>query len=347
MFAVSQLKRNRSASVNTRRRGYLIAAASVLACSTAASAAPMLGGAVEGFDYPNGTEIIQGNNLAGGAGWNATGDVNLPNNASSRWGDATALPAAGGTGPAKKTLYPTLSYSAIGYPTATGGKAVIDATIANQTNNVSRNIQQLVDTGSFYFSYLTDKNNDTARTTTLTFFGPATGTTAPGNQPERLAIGQIGTGTAGNAGHNGNIGLYFNNSQPAGVVSAANPIAYGVDVTHLIVGRIDWNPLGNETVTLWVDPLDVTSEAAAGTPYMVNSGFELTSINSIRLFAGNQASTPDNVLYKPPVSADFDEIRVGGSWDAAVTTVAPVPEPATALLGFAGLALVAARRRKA
>src|SRR5688572_220896 len=148
----------------------LLALAAGLALSQAALAAPMLGGAYEGFDYsgdPVAGQIIQANNLAGGAGWNATGDVNLPNSPTSRWGDATALPAAGGTGPAKRVLYPTLSYTATGYPTSTGGKATIDATIANQTNNVSRNMQQLVDSGSFYFSYLTDKNNDTMRTTTL------------------------------------------------------------------------------------------------------------------------------------------------------------------------------------
>ncbi len=201
---------------------------------------------------------------------------------------------------------------------------------------------QTVDSGSFYFSYLTDKNNDTLRTTSLTFFGPTVGTTAPGNIQERLAIGQIGTGTATNVMTNGNLGLFFNNTQPTGTVNAANPIAYGVDITHLIIGRVDWNSTGNETVTLWVDPLNVTSELAAGTPYITTSAYELTSFNSVRLFSGNQAAAVNNDPIKDPVSADFDEIRIGGTWSAAITS--PVPEPTTLLLPIAALV---ARRRKA
>jgi len=324
----------------------LLALAAGLALSHAAAlAAPMLGGAVENFDYPSGTDIIQANNLAGGSGWNATGDSSLPNSATSRWADATALPAAAGNN--RKVLYPTLSYTATGYPTAMCGKAVNDALTANTTNNVSRNIQQLVDTGSLYFSYLTDKNNDTQRTTSLGFFGPSTGTTAPGNVPERFTFGQVGTGTAGNVNSQGNFVLLFNNTNPANVVQAANPINYGVDITHLIIGRIDWNATGNETVTMWVDPTNVTSEASAGVPYIISSGFELTSINSIRLFSGNQAAAVGTDPIKPAVSADYDEIRVGGTWDAAIKTVAaPVPEPVTMLLPVAGLVALSARRRK-
>jgi hypothetical protein len=325
----------------------LLALCAGLVFSQAAIAGPMLGGAHEGFNYPDGTELTVTNNLAGGVGWNATGDSSLPNSATSRWADATALPAAGGTGPAKKVLYPTLSYTAIGYPISQGGKATIDASLANATNNVSRNFQQLVDTGTFYFSYLADKNNDTQRTTSLGFFGPANGVSGtPGNTPERFTFGQIGTGTAGNVNSQGAFALLFNNTNPANVVQAANPIAYGVDIAHLIVGRVDWNPTGNETVTMWVDPLNVSSEAAAGAPYIITNAFELTSINSIRLFSGNQAAAVGTDPIKPAVSADYDEIRVGGTWDGAIKTTAPVPEPATILLPIAGLAAFAARRRR-
>ena len=58
----------------------------------------------------------------------------------------------------------------------------------------------------------------------------------------------------------------MNNSNPAGVLNATTPIPYGVGVTHLVVGKVDWNPAGNETVTLWIDPANVTTEAAAVVP---------------------------------------------------------------------------------
>jgi hypothetical protein len=201
-----------------------------------------------------------------------------------------------------------------------------------QTNNVSRLIGgQLIDSGTLYFSYLTKRNNDTLRTTSLSFFGPAVGTTAPANRPERLAIGQIGTAGATDSMTNGNIGLFFNNGpQPAGVV------------THLIVGRIDWNAAGNETVTLWVDPADVTSEPVV--PYIQTSAFELTSINSIRLFSGNLAAAivgPPAQPAKPAVSADFDEIRLGTTWDSVI-----IPEPSALALTLMSAALLGGLRRR-
>jgi MYXO-CTERM domain-containing protein len=333
-----------------KRLGLTFAIAAALAGAQRASAASMLGAAYEPFDYTAGTQIIDTNGLNGGIGWNASGDVLGANAANANWGNAAARPAPSGaaTNPGKTIGSPGLTYSALGYATVTGGKSTIDASLGgtgNSTTNVSRLIGQTVDSGAFYFSYLTRRNNDTQRTTSLTFFGAPVGTTAPQNQAERVAFGQIGTGTAGNAMTGGNFGILFNNSQPGGVVTAANPIPYGTGVTHLIVGRIDWNPTGNETVTMWVDPADVSSEAAAGTPYIVSSGFELTSFDSIRLFSGNQAAAVGTDPIKPAVSTDFDEIRVGGTWDG-VTTTTVAPEPSSALFAMVSVGALAALRRR-
>jgi hypothetical protein len=300
----------------------------------------MVGGAYEPFDYPVGTAITQANSLNGGGGWNTAGNPNGANDADARWGDAIALPAAAGNN--RTVQAPSLTFTATGYPASLGNKAVIDANTANATNNVSRNFKQLVDSGNLWFSYLTDRNNDTHRTTSLTFFGPANGVTGqPGNVPERFSIGQLGTGTAGTVNSMGNFALQMNNTNPANVVQSATPVNYGTNITHLVVGRVQFdngaaNVQGfNDTVTVWIDPTDVTSIAALGTPNLQSNGFELTSFNSIRLFSGNQAAAADGAPIKVAVSTDFDEIRIGSTLLEAVTTV---PEPGS--LALAGIAAV-------
>ncbi len=211
----------------------------------------------------------------------------------------------------------------------------MDAVTPNTTLNIGRNFGgQSIDTGTTYFSLLMSVNNATIRTANWAFFN---GTT------ERFAVGQIGA-TAGNTG--GNIGLLMNNSNPAGLIANTTaPIAMGVGVTHLLIGRIDWNAAGNETVSLWVDPTDVTTEAAAGTIYLQTSGFELTAITGVRPFVGNAATVGGNPV--PAVSANFDEFRIGGTW-AQVTSLAVAPEPSTialAGLGVIGWALTLRRQK--
>ena len=177
------------------------------------------------------------------------------------------------------------------------------------------------------------KNNDTIRTMNWAFFN---GTT------ERFAVGMIGA-TAGNSA--GNIALLMNNNNPAGLIQSGSPIAMGIGVTHLMVGRIDWNASGFETVSLWVDPTDVTTEAAAGTIYASTSAFELTAITAVRPFAGNAATVGGGPV--PGVSANFDEFRLGGTWASVTSQPVLVPEPTTgvlAALGF-GSALVLRRRQ--
>ena len=243
-----------------------------LSWSANAFAAAYVGSAYEPFNYTVGSnlviaEIFQPRKT----GWNATG-TSAANAATGAWGDTTALPAVGGSDAAKTITTPSLTYSVSGYPASTGNKTTIDGTSA--TNNVSRNIGQTVDTGTFYFSYLSKLDVATQRTFSLGFFGPANGVTGtPGNTTERVSNGQIGVSTAGAATTNGNIGLIVNNNNTAtsnSIVNATTPIAYGTNVTHLIVGRVDWNPTGNDTFSLYVDPTSLTAEPV--TPYIQTMG---------------------------------------------------------------------------
>jgi len=310
---------------NLQRCFWTITCALGILCATQPShAAAIVGSMQEAFDYPDTTQF---GTLNGGQGWNGAGSTS-PNDANANWGAILTS----GSAPFRTATAPGLTYSATGYLPASGNKLTLDGTTAVQ--NVGRLLgNQTIDTGSTYFSLLMSKNNDTIRTMNWAFFN---GTT------ERFAVGMIGA-TAGNSA--GNIALLMNNSNPAGLIQSGSPIAMGIGVTHLMVGRIDWNASGFETVSLWVDPTDVTTEAAAGTIYASTSAFELTAITGVRPFAGNAATVGGNPV--AGVSANFDEFRLGGTWASVTSLPVVVPEPTTgvmAALGF-GLALVLRRRQ--
>ena len=289
----------------------LACALAVLGTTQGASAAAISGNIAESFDYGTGVQFTTAGGPNGGVGWN---------------GNAWGAVNTGGNQIYRTATSPGLTFNAAGYFAGTGNKLTLDAATANQTQNAGRAFGQTINEGTTYFSLLMSKNNDTIRTINFAFFD---GTT------ERFAVGQIAT-AAGNTA--GNIGLLMNNSNPAGLIqNGTSPIAMGIGITHLIVGRIDWNTAGNESVTLWVDPTDVTSEGAAGAAYLFTSGFELTQLTGVRPFVGNTSAGFN------AVSANFDEFRMGGDW------VSVVPEPSTltlAGLGAIGL-VVAMRRRKA
>lgn len=316
----------------------VVAIGIALGCAQLANAAAIVGSMQENFDYPNGTLVPDASTLNGGKGFNATG-TNAANAATANWGGSLNAGAAAGT--FRTITTPGLTKTGVtGYLNGSGGKLTLDAvTPPNATQNVGRAFGgQTIDAGTTYFSYLTSRNTaDTARTFNLAFMN---GTT------EQMAVGQIGA-TAGNT--NGNIGLLMNNSNPAGLISATTPIAMGTNITHLIVGKIEWSAAGNETVSIWVDPTNVTTEAAAGAVYATTNGFNITGITAMRPFSAATATVATPPLTPPltgnSVSSNFDEIRLGGTW-ASVTTQ-PVPEPAgAALVVIASLALAAFRRAR-
>lgn len=108
------------------------------------------------------------------------------------------------------------------------------------------------------------------------------------------------------------------------------------------IAKIDFNddpsnPAGNSRLTIWQDPTDISSEAAATasvTPLEFRT-FALSTASDITTM------TFTGVDYSK--AASFDEPRFATTWD----DVASVPEPAMAgILGLAVAAFAAARRRR-
>lgn len=311
------------------RFGLVMATTVALGFAQWANAASIVGSMAEPFDYAAGTLFPNPSTLNGGAGWNATGTTD-PNVAASLWG--AALNGGNALGTFRTATSPGLTTTATGYfPAPSGNKLTLDAVAGGANQNVGRAFGgQTIDTGTTYFSYLTSKNVDTFRSINLAFFN---GTS------ERFAIGQLSGAAAANV-TNGNLALLMNNSNPAGLIQNPTPIAYGIDVTHLIVGKIIWNASGFETVSIWVDPTDVTTEAAAGAAYLSTSAFELIALTGIRPFVGFTGSGFASA------SANFDEFRIGGTWESATSLPVAVPEPTSVVLfALSGLALGAFRKQ--
>jgi len=264
-----------------------------------------------------------------GQGWNVNGTTDV-NNSGSTWGGVSAL----NSGTNRNATSPGLTSTAIGYLNGTGNKLTLDATISGTTGqNIGRTLGgQSIDSGITYFSMLLSRNSvDNFRTINVAFFNDTN---------ERFAVGQIGA-PAGSSG--GNITLLMNNTNPGGLIVPANPIAMGNGITHLVVGRIDWNAAGNETVSIWVDPANVTTEAAAGTIYASSNGFELTNLTRVRPFVGANSAGPPAFT---AVSGNFDEIRLGGTWESVTSQAVPVPEPSALVIAAIGVVgLIAGRRR--
>ena len=303
--------------------------------SQRAFGAAILGSMYEPFDYPAGTLFPNtGGTPNGGAGWNTTGDGNLAN--TTGWGTGTQNNGAS-TGANRTATSPGLSYTATGYVSALGNKLTLDSLTPASSESMSRLLGgQTIDSGTTYFSALMRRENDTVRTMNLAFFSTTPSTS------ERLTIGQVGATVSGSLqGSNGKICAIYTNSNPAGI--RASSVDMGTGITHLILGRVDWNTsLALDTVTMWVDPTDVTTEAsAASAQFYTGTEFDLTSFNFVRPFTGNAAVGPPAAV---PAVGSYDELRIGGTWDS-VTKTTIVPEPATlALLSLGGIVVLGRRR---
>jgi|GEM_PF-3359069 PEP-CTERM putative exosortase interaction domain len=294
----------------------LLSAAALVAASPHLSAASYTGSAYDGFDYTAGTAINIANALNGGVGWNASGNASpnttvwgapIPNNNS---GNGISV----GTG--------SLAYANL---LTSGGHAVVNG---STTTAIGRSFGQNINSGTFYFSFLIAKTVETERTLNVSFFSDADGTGSP---TERFAIGQIGGGANDS---DGNFALLVSNSgADNGLKLATTPISLGLNQTHLVVGRLDFNINDNiDRLSFYIDP---ALGAEPGSAYMTfETDFQV--LRGFRMFAGNASGD-----FTPAAQGVFDEFRFGTSWES----VAVVPEPsAFALMGLGLLALIGRRR---
>ncbi len=310
--------------------------------------AAYVGSAYEGFNYTASTQIATSAGFNGGTGWNATGDAGSAN--TTTWGVLAS-------GTIRNTTAAGLDYAASGYPTEVGVAATVAGT-GTAGANVGRDFGQTVDSGTFYFSYLTQKTVDTVRTLNLSFFN---GTN------ERLAIGQIANNTnlknadgsvdpdAATKANQGHFAALVSNGQNNsgaynGVYTSATPQSYTLNTTFLVVGKIEFNYSGvADRLTLYINPSSLSDEGSL-TPYLQFGVNDFGAISAFRIFAGGNQTvgTAPNTTTFNASGGIFDEVRLGNTYNA-VTGVAAVPEPSSfaALAGLAGLAFAASRRRRA
>jgi hypothetical protein len=308
-----------------RTRGSHLFLAACLGVATPLALGQYVSSAYDSFDYAAGTTIGSTTPLGGGTGF------------TSDWG--SVLTSAG--------VAATINSGGLSYPGLTSSGNHITVGNGTAALNVGRGFSTaVVDSGSFYFSYLVQKTVDTLRSTNFAFFS---GTN------ERVAIGQIANNQTISGGpgspNSGDFVVLVSNAQggvgTAGVYTAANPISFAVNQTFLVVGKIDFNveDSARDRLTVYINPSSLTSELGL-VPYLVVDNTDFGGLNNFRMFAGgNQTATIGGVSQTfPGVITNFDEVRFGTSYSSVISVI---PEPSTyaALFGGLALGLVLLRRR--
>lgn len=294
----------------------IIPASAALLFTASAQAAVYQGSAFESFDYTVATQLAT---LNGGVGFNAAGDLTANTTA---WGQATLTTGA----VTREITSASLDYTSTASFATAGNKVTLNPT-GTATTGIGHNLGQTVDSGDFYFSFLSQSLTTSARTLAFTLYN---GTN------ELYSVGQAGiSGGATNSG--GNIAITTSaNIGSASLVSASVPVAFGNGVTHFFVGKIGFDSGGNETISLWLDPTDVSVQ---GAPYISTAAFNILQVTGFRIFAGG------NSAGFPVARGNFDELRFGSTWES-VTSAAAIPEPSTwtVLVGACAIGFAAIRR---
>ncbi|HUT36336.1 MAG TPA: PEP-CTERM sorting domain-containing protein [Planctomycetota bacterium] len=273
------------------------------------------------------------------------------------------IPGFSGTWKNGTTVTGTWDASATGlsYPNssdATGGGAWYNSTFATDYRRVYRSLSSYTAPPSpvvFYFSGLLrlDSNADLAGASVAGFVRNNTLTDAQFfNQDNAKDVEGLMWGFRGNGETIDLILRHRYDPNPA-VGNQGQQMLYDVLVpnvevgeTYFIVAKLEANVFGtmttgNDLVSIWINPDNLASELAAGTPDFTFIDFALSTATNIQqlVFAqnyfGNQVS--------------YDELRLGTTWDDVVPTqeeLVVIPEPASFVLLLGALGALRRRRRR-
>jgi hypothetical protein len=173
--------------------------------------------------------------------------------------------------------------------------------------------------GTFYFSYLTQVNN-----LNKDYVGLELQSGANGDGAERSLQAGFNNDIAPNGGSTWGIRVNNENVASSGVAATANETVLFVMKFTLSAANL------SDSITLWVNPSDLASEAASG------PGTTVSGVNFLadRVTFANFGNT----------GGKFDELRIGTTFTDATTAAVPEPGTVALLTAGAGTMLLRARR---
>ncbi len=280
-------------------KSYLIAAA-VLATgiSTSAFAAPIVS---ESFDYPLSANGDTMSGLNGGTGFSAG------------W----VAPGTAGT----TASFLSAGYNMPGLQSETGGALLVGSNTSAIYRAIDPSVLPVSDVTTRWFSVILDPTDSTVT-----------------NLTQRIQFETTSNSTNNGYGMNVDFNTSAGNGQTVVYLRIGSGAGSGTPAVTvpgreplLIIGKYDGSTLPNASLSLWVNPTDLTSEAQLAA----------TATGAISAQALVPAVLGDFVAIRGGAIASVDEMRIGLS----LADVAAIPEPASlGLLGLGGLAL--GRRRR-
>jgi len=219
-----------------------------------------------------------------------------------------------------------------------GGSIGITAISANETRKDNRSFTPAVGQGTLWFSSLF--RPDIIQPDSQTMIGFQSDAIASGAPWVDASLQGFAWGTMN--GNNLTVQYQTNaaNSATAGALStSASAMSLTAGVTYLLVGKLDINSSGADTLSIWITTSVPGSEVLLGAANIsINSDILNTSadLDVVNLWLSRGATGNSN-------AATMDALRIGTTF----ADIAPVPEPKTlALFAAGGLVFLAARLRR-